>query len=106
MFKTAAAHFRRLDVVVNNAAFATMGELESIKEEDARAILETNFWGAKHVTREAVKFLREVNPPGVGGRILQISSITGVIGPPGLAYYAASKHGEYGIGTFCRFEPA
>ncbi len=85
--------FGRLDVVANNAAYNVLGELESVPEEVGRALFETNFWGAVTVSREAVRFFRELNPPGVGGRLLQISSISGLVGGAGLAYYSASKHG-------------
>ncbi|KAH9891856.1 NAD-P-binding protein [Cubamyces lactineus] len=90
-FSQAKSTFGRLDVVVNNAAFAALGEVEAVREEDARAMFETNFWGAMHVTREAVEFFREVNGPSVGGRLLQISSIVGITGGPGLGFYSASK---------------
>lgn len=86
--------FGRIDVVVNNAAYGVLGEVEAVREEDARAMFETNFWGAMHVTREAVKFFREVNGPAVGGRLLQVSSITGIMGGPGLGFYSATKCGE------------
>ena len=92
-FARAKDAFGRLDVIVNNAAWATNAEIESVREEDARAMFETNFWGAYHVTREAVRFLREVNPPGVGGRLLQVSSVSGMSGIPGLGFYSASKFG-------------
>ncbi|RPD71635.1 NAD-P-binding protein [Lentinus tigrinus ALCF2SS1-7] len=84
--------FGRLDVVLNNAAYVVMGELEAVPEEEARKLFDTNFWGAICVSREAVKFFREVNAPGVGGRLLQNSSITGITGREGMTYYAASKH--------------
>ncbi|KAI9065980.1 NAD-P-binding protein [Trametes sanguinea] len=96
-FAAAKEAFGRIDVVVNNAAFAALGEVESVREEDARAMFETNFWGAMHVTREAVKFFREANGPSIGGRLLQISSITGITGGPGLGFYAASKHALEGL---------
>lgn len=92
-FARARAAFGRIDVVVNNAAYGVLGEVEAVREEDARAMFETNFWGAMHVTREAVKFFREVNGPAVGGRLLQVSSITGIMGGPGLGFYSATKCG-------------
>ena len=63
-------------------------------DADARAIFETNFWGAAWVSREAVRFFREVNPAGAGGRLLQFSSVCGFQGMPGTAYYSATKFGE------------
>ncbi|CDO72276.1 hypothetical protein BN946_scf184970.g128 [Trametes cinnabarina] len=87
----------RLDVVFNSAASGAFGEVETVRDEDARAEIEVNFWGAWYVSRESVKFFREVNAPGVGGRLLQVSSMTGVIGSPGLGFYCASKFALEGL---------
>ena len=94
-FSAAQAKFGRVDVVANNAAFITLGEIESVPDADARAMFETNFWGAAWVSREAVRFFREVNPKGAGGRLLQISSTCGFQGVPGTAYYSATKFGQF-----------
>ncbi|TFK83918.1 NAD-P-binding protein [Polyporus arcularius HHB13444] len=96
-FSRAKASFGRIDVVVNNAGVTNLGELESVAEEKAKIIMDTNFWGAVYVTREAVKVFRESNPPGVGGRLLQISSIAALVGTPGRAFYTASKHALNGL---------
>ena len=81
--------FGRLDVVFNNAGFGILSEVEGTPDPDARALFEVNFWGAVSVSRAAVKFFREVNPPGMGGVILQNSSILGFFGRPGFAFYSA-----------------
>lgn len=92
-FATAGTVFGRIDIVVNNAGFASVGEVEITDEADARHVFETNFWGTLRVTKEAVRFLRDVNPAGTGGRLLQISSYLGFVGYPGTAFYSASKFG-------------
>ncbi|OBZ73024.1 hypothetical protein A0H81_07099 [Grifola frondosa] len=89
--------FGRLDVVFNNAGYAVMGEVEGTPDDVARAMFEVNFWGAAHVSQEAVKFFREVNKPGVGGRLIQISSGTGVTGWPSTGFYSATKHALEGL---------
>ena len=94
-FAAAKAKFGRIDVVANNAGYGTLGEAEGAEDDVVRAMFETNFWGAMHVTREAVKFFREVNGPAVGGRLLQVSSITGITGGPALGFYSATKCGEH-----------
>ncbi|CAL1712857.1 unnamed protein product [Somion occarium] len=89
--------FGRLDIVFNNAAFFVVGEVESTPEDVARSLFETNFWGASYVTREAIGFFRDVNKPGVGGRLLQISSQGGFFSFPGVAYYGATKYALEGL---------
>ncbi|OAP64609.1 hypothetical protein AYL99_00581 [Fonsecaea erecta] len=83
--------FGHLDVVVNNAGYGVIGDTEVLPDADARAQLETNFWGAVNVTKAALPILREVNPPGKGGLFMQISSVGGRICLAGSAYYHASK---------------
>ncbi|EJF55608.1 NAD(P)-binding protein [Dichomitus squalens] len=107
-FAAAKEKFGRIDVVVNNAAQGTFGEVETVADADVRAMFETNFWGAANVSREAVKFFREVNPAGEGGRLLQISSITGLRGQGAMAYYSASKFALEGFseGLASEIDPA
>ncbi|KAG1786168.1 uncharacterized protein HD556DRAFT_1507986 [Suillus plorans] len=85
-FAKAKEAFGRIDVVFNNAGQSVMGELESASEEEARAMFEVNFWGAMHVSKEAVKFFREMNKP-IGGRLLQVSSRLGLVGGAAAAFY-------------------
>lgn len=79
----------RLDIVFNNAGISALGEVEATPDEVAKGIFDVNFWGATNVSRAALRFFRETNPPGVGGTLLQMSSIHAVRTTPGLAYYAA-----------------
>ena len=52
-------HFGRLDVVVNNAGYGLFGMIEEVSEEQARAQIETNLFGALWVTQAALPILRE-----------------------------------------------
>ena len=92
-FAEAQARFGRIDVVFNNAGFGLMSEAESAPEDLAREMFDVNFWGAVNVSKEAVRFFREVNEPQ-GGRLLQTSSSGGIQGLSALPYYCASKFGE------------
>ena len=90
-----AEQLGRIDVVVSNAGVSVLGEVEGTPDAPARNMFEVNFWGATHVLQEAVRFMREVNPPGVGGRIIQITSGVALCGYPACGFYSASKHGEW-----------
>ena len=92
-FAAAKAAFGRVDVVFNNAGYIVAGELESPADDVARAEFEVNFWGAAHVSQEAIRFFREENVPQ-GGHLIQNSAACGLVGVPIIGWYTASKHGE------------
>uniref|UniRef100_UPI001F07C015 SDR family NAD(P)-dependent oxidoreductase n=1 Tax=Pseudomonas viridiflava TaxID=33069 RepID=UPI001F07C015 len=58
------------------------------------------FWGTVKVTNALLPFMREKK----GGQIITVSSIVGLIGPPNLSYYSASKHAVEGYFKSLRFE--
>jgi NAD(P)-dependent dehydrogenase (short-subunit alcohol dehydrogenase family) len=80
-------HFGHLDVVVNNAGYGLFGMIEEISEAQARAQMETNFFGALWVTQAALPHLRAQK----SGHIIQVSSIGGITAFPGIGLYHASK---------------
>jgi NAD(P)-dependent dehydrogenase (short-subunit alcohol dehydrogenase family) len=82
-------HFGRLDVVVNNAGYGLFGTIEELTEEQARAQIETNLFGALWVTKAAIPLMREQG----SGHIIQVSSVGGVNAFPLLGLYHASKWG-------------
>ncbi|MGI9157865.1 MAG: SDR family oxidoreductase [Marmoricola sp.] len=85
----AAAHFGQLDVVVNNAGYGHFGMVEELSEEDIRAQLETNLFGALWVTQAALPIMREQG----SGHVIQVSSIGGISAFPNVGAYHASKWG-------------
>ncbi|MEU4443190.1 SDR family NAD(P)-dependent oxidoreductase [Actinosynnema sp. NPDC050801] len=85
--RRAFAAFGRLDVVVNNAGGVVLGMLEEITEEQARAHLDTNFFGALWVNQAVVPLLREQG----SGHILQVSSMGSAGGFASTGLYGAGK---------------
>ncbi|HEY3256599.1 MAG TPA: SDR family oxidoreductase [Polyangiaceae bacterium] len=80
-------HFGQLDIVINNAGYGLFGMVEEVSEAQARAQLETNFFGALWVTQAALPHLRAQKR----GHIIQVSSIGGITAFPIVGLYHASK---------------
>lgn len=89
-FAAAADHFDgALDVVVNNAGYSLSGDTEAATESQTHDEMETLFFGAARVTMKAVEVMRQSG--GKGGLVINISSLAGLVGLPGHAYYHAGK---------------
>jgi NAD(P)-dependent dehydrogenase (short-subunit alcohol dehydrogenase family) len=90
----------RLDAVVNNAGIAIMGAVEDTSIEEAKAQLETNFFGVLRVCRATLPALRKNG----GGHVVNISSLAGIIGLPFSGLYSASKFALEGVSESLRME--
>ncbi len=92
--QAAVAEFGSLDVVVNNAGYATSAPIEEMTEDDFRAQLETNLFGVVNVTRAALPVLHRQR----SGHIIQFSSIGGRVGgTPGMGAYQTAKFAVEGF---------
>ena|SRR5436305_1194130 len=82
----------RIDVLVNNAGLGIAGAAEESSIEQARALFDTNFFGSIRMTRAVLPHMRERG----SGRVINISSVLGLIPAPFGALYAATKHAVEG----------
>jgi NAD(P)-dependent dehydrogenase (short-subunit alcohol dehydrogenase family) len=96
-----AAH-GRIDAVVTAAGWGVAGPVELTSVGEAKAQLETNFWGCVRVVQAALPVMRAQG----AGRIALISSIGGVLGIPFQAFYSASKFALEGYGEALAYEVA
>lgn len=87
------AKFGGLDVVVNNAGFGSNAMFEQSPDASIRAMYEVNVFGVMNVMREALPHLREQG----SGRVINVTSMAGLIGLPGNAVYSSSKFAVEGL---------
>jgi 3-oxoacyl-[acyl-carrier protein] reductase len=93
LIEAAVTEHGRIDVLVNNAGITRDQLLMRMTDDDWDAVLDTNLKGAFHTTRAALRpMLRKRS-----GRIINISSVVGLIGNAGQANYAAAKAGLIGF---------
>jgi NADP-dependent 3-hydroxy acid dehydrogenase YdfG len=89
----AFAKFGQVDVLVNNAGYGVAGAIEEVSEAEFMPMFETNVFGLLQVTRAFLPHLRKQR----SGHILNLSSIGGVVGGPGIGFYNATKFAVEGI---------
>jgi NAD(P)-dependent dehydrogenase (short-subunit alcohol dehydrogenase family) len=97
---TVADHFGRVNAIVNNAGVAVHGDFEEMTYEDFEWVIDVNFWGVVHGTKE---FLPHLIASG-DGHVVNISSLFGLLGMPGQSAYNASKFGVRGFTEALRQE--
>jgi NAD(P)-dependent dehydrogenase (short-subunit alcohol dehydrogenase family) len=78
----------RIDVLVNNAGQTHASMVEETPIEAAMDVFATNFWGIVRMTNAFLPTMRRQR----AGLIINVSSLAGLVGVPGQAFYAASKH--------------
>lgn len=93
MIKDLIKTYQRIDILVNNAGITRDNLIMKMSEEDFDRVLETNLKGTfntiRHVSRQMIKQR--------AGKIVNIASVSGVLGNAGQANYAASKAGVIGL---------
>ena len=94
MVKQVKDAFGRMDFLVNNAGITRDNLILRMKEEDWDSVIDTNLKGAWNFSRAA---LRHMLKNEGGGSVLNISSISGVVGMTGQSNYSASKAGMIGL---------
>jgi len=92
----------RIDALIASAGWGLAGAVEQCTIGEAKAQLETNFWGCVRVLQQVLPAMRAQGC----GRIVLMSSIGGVIGIPFQAFYSASKFALEGLGEALAYEVA
>ena len=91
--KAAVAAHPGLNIVINNAGVALLGGFDEVDQAQMEWLININFWGVVHGTRAFLPHLKTL----AEAHIVNVSSIFGIIAPPGQTAYAASKFAVRGF---------
>jgi short-subunit dehydrogenase len=98
--QSAIAAHPGLNIVVNNAGVALLGQFNEIDQAQMDWLMDINFWGVVHATRAFLPHLGRQRE----AHIVNLSSIFGIIAPPGQTAYAAAKFAVRGFSESLRHE--
>jgi 3-oxoacyl-[acyl-carrier protein] reductase len=93
MFKTALDSFGQIDILVNNAGITRDNLMMRMKEDEWDDVIDTNLKGVFNCIKAATRPMMKQR----SGRIINITSVVGVLGNPGQANYVAAKAGVIGL---------
>jgi len=98
--QAAVAAHPGLNIVINNAGVALMGRFDEIDQAQMDWLMNINFWGVVHATRAFLPHLARQRE----AHIVNLSSIFGIVAPPGQTAYAAAKFAVRGFSESLRHE--
>ncbi|WP_298281149.1 SDR family NAD(P)-dependent oxidoreductase [uncultured Bradyrhizobium sp.] len=98
----ASAAHPALNIVVNNAGVALLGQFGEIEQAQMEWLFNINFWGVVHGTRAFLPYLARQRE----AHIVNVSSIFGIVAPPGQSAYCAAKFAVRGFSESLRHELA
>ena len=98
--QAAVAAHPGLNIVINNAGVALMGNFDEIDQAQMDWLMNINFWGVVHATRAFLPRLEQRRE----AHIVNLSSIFGIVAPPGQTAYAAAKFAVRGFSESLRHE--
>ena len=91
---------KKIDILINNAGYGLFGALEDISIEETKKQFETNLFGAIRTIKEVLPSMREQK----GGIIINISSMSGIVGIPATSVYVSTKFALEGLSESISYE--
>jgi short-subunit dehydrogenase len=98
--KAAIAAHPGLNILINNAGVALLGEFHEIEQAEMEWLFNINFWGVVHATRAFLPHLASRSE----AHIVNVSSIYGIVAPPGQTAYSSAKFAVRGFSESLRHE--
>jgi len=93
LIKSTVKEFDKIDILVNNAGITKDGLLLRMKEKDFNDVINVNLQGTFNCTKQAIRYMMKQRH----GKIVNLSSVVGLMGNAGQANYSASKAGIVGF---------